>query len=1348
MYEHAAVGIEQVAPDGRLLMVNAALCRMLGYGRTELLSKTFDEIVHPDDRAREATLLKKMLAGEYKCYDIEKRYLHRNGSLVWAAVTSSVVRDGAGSALYCMCVVRDITERKLANANFRFAVESAPTAMVMVGEDGKILLVNAHTEKLFGYRSEELLQQPVEILVPESSRRSHPGLRSEFFLHPEERPMGRGRDVYGRRKDGTQFSVEIGLNSIQGENGIWVLASIVDISERKQALRESEDKLALLLESTAEGIFGIDLEARFTFCNPACLLMLGYQDGHELIGKNVHTTIHHTRPDGTPYPPEECPILKSLDSGQRAGIPDEVLWRADGTSFQAEYWSSPQLRDGQVVGAVVAFINITARKRAEEALKKSEEKFSKAFRQSPMSLTITSAKDHRYIDVNETYERITGWRREEIIGRTPLDIGLYVDPSERLELVNRALTKGGFRNQEVRFRMRDGSIRIALMSGELIELDGEPCLLNVGADVTEYKHVQEALKKSEEKFSKAFRESPMALTLTRAKDHRYIDVNETFERLTGYSREEALGRTPFDLKIWVDPSQRLEFVRRLQAEGSIRDLEVVFRRKEGSIGVGLGSAELIEIDGDQFILSAIADITERKQAERDLKESEEKFRTVFRSAPAGMVMVSPEGRFLAVNEAFCEFLGYSESELLTKDLLSVTHPEDRAISLLALDQRRSNEFGSQGFEKRYLHKNGQLQWGEVSPILIRDSAGKPEYFVTQVVNITERKQAEEALRESEERYRHLVESSNDWVWEVDAEGVYTYAGPQCRKILGYEPAEIVGRTPFDLMPPEEARRVGAIFSTIAAERKAFRRLENINLHKDGHLVVLETNGVPVIDEGRFRGYRGMDRDVTERKRVEEELRRREAELREAQRLAQLGSWLWDFKNKTVTWSEQLYRIHGRDPSLPPPSYEELPQLFTQESWSRLNAAFGEARLTGVVADLDLELVRPDGSKLWIATCGEAVRDAHGVVVQLRGTVQDITERKRAEQDLRESEERFRLISNAAPVLIWMSGPDKLCNYFNRPWLEFTGRSLEAELGNGWTEGVHPDDLPKCLETYTQSFDRRVPFSMEYRLRRHDGEYRWIHDTGVPRVNPDGSFAGYIGSGIDVTDRRRGEEALRTVSGKLIEAQEKERKRIARELHDDINQRLAMLAIELQQLKNIPRLSGARLRGRTEELFKRTTEISSEVQLLSHRLHSSSLEYLGLVPAMKGFCGEFAKHQKVEVDFAHSNVPSPLPPDVALGLFRVFQEALRNAVKHSGVRKYEVRLLGAPGRIQLTIRDSGKGFDPEEAMSGQGLGLVSMRERINLLKGAIAIVSKPKCGTEITVSIPLAAETSASQHATA
>jgi PAS domain S-box-containing protein len=132
--------------------------------------------------------------------------------------------------------------------------------------------------------------------------------------------------------------------------------------------------------------------------------------------------------------------------------------------------------------------------------------------------------------------------------------------------------------------------------------------------------------------------------------------------------------------------------------------------------------------------------------------------------------------------------------------------------------------------------------------------------------------------------------------------------------------------------------------------------------------------------------------------------------------------------------------------------------------------------------------------------------------------------KRSETVLRESEERFRLVADTAPVLIWMSGTDKLCSYFNKPWLEFTGRSLESELGNGWAEGVHPNDLQRCLDTYTQSFDRREKFRVEYRLRHHDGEYRWILDVGVPRFNEDGSFAGYIGICIDVNERKLVEQA--------------------------------------------------------------------------------------------------------------------------------------------------------------------------------------------------------------------------------
>jgi PAS domain S-box-containing protein len=363
---------------------------------------------------------------------------------------------------------------------------------------------------------------------------------------------------------------------------------------------------------------------------------------------------------------------------------------------------------------------------------------------------------------------------------------------------------------------------------------------------------------------------------------------------------------------------------------------------------------------------------------------------------------------------------------------------------------------------------------------------------------------------------------------------------------------------------------------------------------------------------------------------------------------------------------------------------------------------------------------------------------------LGGILSSALRRVRIQAALRESEERFRLMASTAPVLIWMSGTDKLSIYFNKPWLDFTGRTLQSELGNGWLEGVHPEDLTTCLDTYTRAFDRREDFRMEYRLRRYDGEYRWMLDIGVPRFNRDGSFAGYIGSAIDVTDHKKAEEALSSVSRRLIEAQEEERRFIARELHDDMSQRVALLAIEIQRLEDALPKSSPALHSQTAEISKRTLEISKEVQSLSHRLHSSKLELLGVAAAMKSFCNELSAQQKVEISFAHSDVPQSLPRDISLCLFRVLQEALRNAVKYSGVRHFQANLRGVEGAILLTVRDSGVGFKVEEATNNCGLGLVSMRERVGLVKGTISITSKPTAGTEINVRIPLTTDAVAHQ----
>jgi len=359
---------------------------------------------------------------------------------------------------------------------------------------------------------------------------------------------------------------------------------------------------------------------------------------------------------------------------------------------------------------------------------------------------------------------------------------------------------------------------------------------------------------------------------------------------------------------------------------------------------------------------------------------------------------------------------------------------------------------------------------------------------------------------------------------------------------------------------------------------------------------------------------------------------------------------------------------------------------------------------------------------------------------------DITELKRAQDAIRESEERFRLVANTAPVMIWMTGTEKLCSYVNQTWLAFTGRCLSDELGNGWADGIFGEDLEECLKTFTAAFDRREPFEMEYRARRHDGEYRWIFDLGVPRFHADGSFAGYIGSCIDVTERKLAEEALSSVSRKLIEAHEEERTWIARELHDDVNQRLALLAVNLDVLNGELPSSAADARRHAAEIKQQIKELGIDVQALSHRLHSSKLEYLGLSAAAGAFCRELSERKGAQIDFSSDNVPRSLPEETSLCLFRVLQEALQNAVKHSGSERYRVSIICDSDEVTLTVSDSGCGFNTEEALRTPGLGLTSMRERTKIVHGDLLIDSRKNGGTVVRARVPIHTSVSAAAKA--
>ncbi|MGC1423923.1 MAG: PAS domain-containing protein [Terracidiphilus sp.] len=543
--------------------------------------------------------------------------------------------------------------------------------------------------------------------------------------------------------------------------------------------------------------------------------------------------------------------------------------------------------------------------------------------------------------------------------------------------------------------------------------------------------------------------------------------------------------------------------------------------------------------------------------------------------------------------------------------------------------------------------------------------------------------------------------------------------------------------------PGDRERIARVLADAVQDRRPFRAEYRV-VRPDGTIRWLaDTGRFYLAANGDPQRALGIAVDVTDRRHAEDARREKEAELEKTEKLAKVGAWKWDVETDTVIWSEELYRIAGLDPAQPAPSYKDHPRLYTVESWARLSRAVEESLRSGTHYKLDLEMIRPDGATRWVIGRGEAIRDDNDRIAQLHGTVQDITERKQTEFALRESEERFRLVSNSAPVMIWMSDTDKLCTYFNRPWLDFTGRPLSSELGYGWAEGVHTEDLKRCLEIYDRAFDRREEFRMEYRLLRHDLIYRWVSNTGVPRFNSEGSFAGYIGSCTDVTEQRLAVEALSDVGSRLIKAQEQERTRIARELHDDISQRLALTVIELDGIKSDISNSNLSAFNRVAHLRNYTSEIAADLQALSHELHSVRLEHLGLAVTMRGFCQEFGEKHKMRIEFRCHDLPGHLPGDISLCLFRVLQEAAHNAAKHSGTPRLDVQCWGTPDEIQLAVTDAGVGFDPEAAAKGRGLGLFSMSERVRLVNGSISVNSKLLEGTEVHVRVPVKAPTGAS-----
>ncbi|MFQ5770590.1 MAG: PAS domain S-box protein, partial [bacterium] len=889
--------------------------------------------------------------------------------------------------------------------------------------------------------------------------------------------------------------------------------------------------------------------------------------------------------------------------------------------------------------------DITKRKRTEEALRISEEKFRRL--SSVAFEGIAIHEKGKILDANQTLADMFGYELSEFIGKNALD---FTAPESR-ELLLKHILSGYEKPYEAIGVRKDKSTFPVEIIGKSAAYQGRQVRVAALRDITERKRMEEALTEQMRRNEQILQTTMDGFILADTAG-QVIDVNPAYCEMVGYSRAELLRMNIRELEGKFVPGEIEQRIKHMLKQGKDQ-FETKHRCKDGKIIDLEVSIVIMQSEQRPLVAAFVRDITERKRADKELRKSRERLLKAQKVARMGFLDWDLKTNKIYLSDEIYRLLGLKSQRVLTTPELieQVVHPDDLDYVRKNLELARRGEI-KYNIDHRVVQPNGNILWVQAQAELIRDTDGQPKTLLGTVVDITERKRAEEALQESRNMLRLVLDSIPVRVFWKDQNSVYLGCNRHFAKDTGLDsPEEIIGQNDFKLSWVEQAEM-----------------------------------------------YRADDQQVMQ---------------------------------------------------------SGVPKLNYQEPETR-----------------------SDGTKVWLRTSKVPLKNLEGNIVGVMGCYEDITERKQADEALRRSEERYRNIFQTAPVSIW----------------EEDLSQVKAAIDEVQTQGVtdfrkylneHPDFVQQCIQKI-QILDVNYATLKIYEAKSKEELMKSLDKVFVPesfqifkeeliaiaegktyfeseaitqtlkgkRLNillalifpaDNVKFSNLLVSIMDITERKLAEEALRvsrerlqTLSHRLLEVQETERRTIARELHDEIGQTLTAVKINLQA---IPRQTDPiSVQKQIDESVSLIERALQQTRNLSLDLRPSLLDDLGLVPALRWYLDRHARRTGVVAIFAADKLTTRLQPELEIACFRIVQEALTNAAKYARAKQIWVELHKINQELQVVVRDNGIGFDVnaarESAAKGTSLGILGMEERVLLVAGKLEIKSSPGKGTEVHASFPL------------